>query len=469
MDRWRIGAWLLPVLLAAGPEQGVHLGNGIRIGEVTGTGARIWVRLTSRAEANSSGTPFPDAKLREPQLPRGRVLAEMEGAMPGAAGQLRLTWHAVGVSETASGNWVDVDEKTDFAHIFALDRLEPATDYALRIEARGDASENTSCRLDTRLRTAAAATDPEPVSFCVVTGQDYHRRDAGDRGHAIYAHMLALEPDFLVHTGDTVYYDKPRPFAGSVELARFKWNRMYALPLQRAFHCRIPAYFIKDDHDILKDDCWPGQSYGEIDWERGLALFREQLPVGDLPFRTIRRGRDLQLWLVEGREFRSDNREPDGPDKTIWGEAQKRWLRETLSASDATFRIVISATPVVGPDRPTKNDNHANAGFRHEGARMREFLAGQEGVIVICGDRHWQYVSSDPVTGLTEFSCGPTSDAHAGGFRDADRSPMHSYLNIVGGFLHVAVEQEGDRPRLVLRHHGADGRSLNEIVREGRR
>ena len=148
-----------------------------------------------------------------------------------------------------------------------------------------------------------------------------------------------------------MYYDYSRsePKATNAALARFKWNRMYAMPFQRSFHNAVGAYFIKDDHDTVKNDCWPRQSYGDLTWEQGLGIFREQVPMGERTFRTVRWGRDLQVWLVEGRDFRSANPEPDGPDKTIWGAEQKRWFFESVRKSDATFRILVSPTPIVGP------------------------------------------------------------------------------------------------------------------------
>ncbi len=443
---------------------GVHMATGIKIGEVTCTSAIVWTRLTRAPKRNAGGTPFERLPQGEAQLPQGRELDEMEGAVPGAPGEVRLSyWIAGAPDERVTTPWLPVDEMGDFTRRFPLEELAPASVYSLAIEGRQGEGGTLACRVEGRFRTAPSEDAPASVSFCVVTGQDYHRRDDAQRGHRIYGQMLALDPDFLVHTGDTVYYDKPRPFAGTVELARFKWNRLYALPLQREFHRQVSCYFIKDDHDTLKNDCWPGQRYGELTWERGLELYREQLPVSEPPYRRIRWGRDLELWLVEGREYRSANRIADGPEKTIWGAQQKRWLVETLSASDATWRVLVSATPVIGPDRPKKNDNHANAGFAHEGGELRRFLASQPNTIVICGDRHWQYVSRDPQTGLREFSCGPTSEAHAGGFRLADRSEMHEYLNVCGGFLHAVLEQGADGPCLVLRHRGTDGGVLNEV------
>ena len=302
----------------------------------------------------------------------------------------------------------------------------------------------------------------------MVTGQEYTRRDDPDNGHKIYPQMGKLDLDFFVHTGDIVYYDKPGPYADSPALARFKWNRIYAMPFQRDFHNHVASYFMKDDHDTLKNDCWPGQRYGDLTWSKGLALFREQVPMGNNTYRTIRWGKDLQIWLVEGRDFRSPNTRPDGPGKTIWGDEQKRWFFRTVVESDATFRVLISPTPLVGPDRDNKNDNHANKGFTSEGDELRGFIGQQKNLYVICGDRHWQYVSVDAANHVREYSCGPTSDQHAGGFSEKKRSPMHEYLKVQGGFLSVLVRREDGIPTIAFRHHGVDGQICNEDVQSAR-
>jgi len=116
----------------------------------------------------------------------------------------------------------------------------------------------------------------------------------------------------------------------------------------------------------------------------------------------------------------------------------------------------------VGPDRSAKNDNHANAGFQYEGEEIRAFMAEQKNMVVACGDRHWQYVSVDPVTGLREYSCGAASDAHAGGWPKDEKRSQHEYLNVIGGFLSITVEREDDVPVLIARHHSVDGAVLNE-------
>jgi alkaline phosphatase D len=104
---------------------------------------------------------------------------------------------------------------------------------------------------------------------------------------------------------------------------------------------------------------------------------------------------------------------PDGPDKTLWGREQKDWLRRTILASDATFRVLISPTAIVGPDNPGQKDNHADRVFAHEGDEFRQWTRRLRNSYVCYGDRHWQYMATDPQTGLREFCCGPATDVHA--------------------------------------------------------
>ena len=456
---------LAPTTPAQQTPNAVHMANGIKVGEVHQTSARVWVRLTKHAEANTTGTPFTNQKAKTEQLPSGKQLRDMLGSVPGAAGDVRVQYHVHGTrSEPAVTEWLHVTAATDFTHTFALRELQAGATYDVLVEGRITKGSNTCCSITGQFRTAPKASASASASFCVITGQDYHRRDNKKLGHLIYRQMLKLAPDFLAHTGDTLYYDKAKPFASTVKLARFKWNRFYGLQLPREFHRQVATWFIKDDHDTLKDDCWPGQHYGDLTFARGLEIYREQLPVGDKPYRRVRWGKHLEVWFLEGREFRSSNRDPDGPDKTILGKTQMKWLKGTLAASDATFKIVVSATPIVGPDRKSKRDNHSNQNYQHEGKQLRAFLASQQRTFVICGDRHWQYASKDPATGLREWCCGPTSDKHAGGFRPSDRTDMHSYLKICGGFLHVLVRADEGQAKLVLRHYDPRGAITHEDI-----
>ena len=71
----------------------------------------------------------------------------------------------------------------------------------------------------------------------------------------------------------------------------------------------------------------------------------------------------------------------------------------------------------------------------------------------------------DPKTGAREYSCGPTTDRHAGGFSEKNRSEAHRYLKVCGGFLSVRLEYREGEPALAFRHHAVDGSVNNEDVR----
>lgn len=467
-------AILQPLAVAA---DGPYLGNGIKSGEASTTTIRIWTRLTARPAMGADGIPWPMIEpAREgnnwvfpgPQIPEGQTIEEMAYAVPGAPGEVRVTYWPESTSNMSSTTeWQAVAPQSDFTHQFVLQKLQPGTHYQCVVEARASGGAEPTARVQGTFQTAPLESESAAVTFTVVTGQEFWRRDDDLNGHKIYPLMQKLHPNFFVHTGDIVYYDNDGPWVTSAALARFKWNQMYALPFQRAFHNEVSSYFIRDDHDTWQNDCWPtmkNNKMGEFTYAQGVDIFFEQVPAPDRsqPWRTIRWSRDLQIWLPEGREFRSPNTDADGPEKTIWGAEQKAWFKKTVQESDAAFRVLISPTPLVGPDRGNKADNHANAVFTHEGDELRQFMADQKNMVVICGDRHWQYVSIDPATGLREFCSGPTSNAHAGGFSEDQREPMHQYLAVIGGFLSGTLRRVDGIPTLTFRHYDVEGKVVYE-------
>ncbi len=471
----------IPLCIAIGllaePATGraAELAMGFRVGEVTQDSAIVWSRVTKHPTANRNGV-VPDkvrTKRVEKYTPSRIAIADRLGAVPGADGQLRLLLsESPDFKNPRVFDWVTVRPEHDYTHQFQLDNLKPATCYHLRVEARPAQDADVSATHHGSFRTPAAADTWQDVSFGVVTGQYFHHLDHPDGFH-IYPAMQRAGIDFLIPTGDTVYYDSEEPRARTLALARFHWHRMYSLPRHVELHRRVAVYFEKDDHDTFSDDCYPtidSKWMHPFSFAQGLQVFREQVPMGEKTYRTIRWGRGLQIWLVEGRDFRSANTDPDGPEKTIWGKEQLQWLQQTILASDADFRVLISPTPIVGPDRSTKADNHSNKTFAYEGNYFRNWTKeqGLQNFYVCCGDRHWQYMSVDPKTGLREFSCGPASDEHAGGTpgHDMKIQPFH---RVKGGFLSVSVTGESNRPRIAFRHHDVHGDVVHEFTATSKR
>jgi len=324
-------------------------------------------------------------------------------------------------------------------------------------------------------RTLADLEDEEEVSFVVVTGMNYYsfyhnynprKAYKGEDKHLGYPALetiLKLKPDFFVGTGDNIYYDHPSREARAKTQAelRGKWHEQFILPRFVNLFAQVPTYWEKDDHDYRYNDCDP---YGdrEPSHELGIATFLEQVPVvhpkdeNPITYRTHRINKHLQIWLVEGRDYRSPNNITDGPAKTLWGKEQKEWLKRTLLESNATFKILISPTPMVGPDDVSKRDNHTNPnGFRYEGEEFFKWLKEhdflEKNFYLVCGDRHWQYHSVHP-SGFEEFSCGALVDANSRLGRkpgdekstdpDAKVKQIYTYEEATGGFLQVTIKPD---------------------------
>lgn len=451
-----------------------EMAMGFRVGEVTHDSVIVWTRITKHAERNWDGYRDPQKRVpkKDEYTPDPIKVADRDGATPGAPGQLRLTWSlAQDLSDDWSSEWVPVGPKTDFVHQFQVGDLRPATKYFLKIEARDSADSKTTATTTGSFATPADAGQWQDVSFGVVTGQSYWDLDHRE-GYHMYPAMQTLGLNFMVPTGDTVYLDSESPRARTVELARFHWQRMYSLPRHVEFHRHVPGYWEVDDHDTWANDCWSTMKakwMNPLTFEEGFSIYREQVPMGDDLYRTIRWGKGLQVWVVEGRRYRSANTAKDGPDKTIWGKEQLAWLKRTIMESDADFRVLVSPTPIVGPDRDKgKNDNHANDSFAHEGDLFRSWTADSKlkNFYTCCGDRHWQYMSIDPKTGLREFSCGPASDKHAGG--NPQQPDWQPFLRVKGGFLTVNVFQADGTPTVAFRHHDVYGKIVHEFTATSR-
>ena len=421
-----------------------YFGNGAKVGEVDQTSAIVWTRLTRQPQANFGLLPI----FTEGLPSNARSIIEMPlGVLDGEPGQICVHYARFNESfknllqnpKRQKTEWFEVDSSRDFTRQIKLAELTPATRYHYLIEARKADESKPSNSIEGFFETAPIKNDSTPIRFIVSTCQAVRSIDSGKDGHVAYKQMLGFKPHFFVHTGDILYYDKV-PLSKNESQARAKWNLMFAYSHNQHFHQQVTSYFMKDDHDTLKNDCWPGQKYGDLTFQQGLEIFREQIPMSKKTYRTYRWGKDVQIWMTENRDFRSPNRMPDGPEKTILGAEQKAWLKKSITESDATFKFVISPGPIVGPDKKGKADNHSNANFLNEGQELRDFLSKQKNTFVICGDRHWQYCSKDPKTGLLELGCGPINDEHKFGGNPGRKPELHRYFSGKGGFLGITVK-----------------------------
>jgi alkaline phosphatase D len=273
--------------------------TGVKIGEVTDTAAVVWTRLTAAAAPNARGKAFPRGKVVT--LPQDTRVADLQNACPGAPGRIRLRYGTdESLKDARATEWLDAVAKNDFIRQFRLTGLQPGTVYHYAAETTGPGGKPAHAPLRGRFETAPAPDRYADITFTVMSCSGYKDLDHAD-GYHVCAAMAKLRPNFFVHTGDNVYYDNDDLLANTVALARHHWHRMHALPRHVAFHRVTPGCWMKDDHDTLANDCWPGRNVKAmlpLTFAEGLAIFREQVPMGERTYRTFRWGRGVQVWLV---------------------------------------------------------------------------------------------------------------------------------------------------------------------------
>ncbi|MDW3648407.1 MAG: alkaline phosphatase D family protein [Bacteroidia bacterium] len=474
-----------------------HLGQGIMIGEVSENSAILQARLTT-----------------SPKL--------IEDDMPGITGTgiFEVSPNEDFSSPTFTHNVLAL-KKQDYIMKFQLNDLLPDTRYYYRL-LYGTVGKLYLTSKPGSFKTLAGAEISSDRSFVVVTGMNnyyfhYGKYNAAkaykgadkEKGFPALEAIKNLAPDYFIGTGDNVYFDHPnqKGFKAAQERGdnphpatyggkavedeagmRKKYHEQFSQQRFIELFRQVGTYWEKDDHDYRFNDADPFRDF-PISHELGIKNFREQLPVVDpkdplaKTYRKHRMNKELEVWFLEGRDYRSNNQDEPSNTKTIWGAEQKAWLKESLKKSDASFKIIISPTPMVGPDDAYKKDNHTNPnGFRQEGEAFFDWLNEEEfphdKLFFICGDRHWQYHAKHP-SGFEEFACGALVDNNsrvgrvAGGPKSTDPEALIKQFYIQdeadeasGGFLHLATESANGNTKLIFSFYDEKGELLYQSIKE---
>ena len=453
-----------------------------------------------------AGEVTADSVILQSRLTTGAGV--VEGDVPGAPGVARFELALSNdFADLIESTWLDATAERDFIVKTRITGLTPGTRYFYRLRY-GPNRDNTQLGPTRSFGTLPGAQGDRQVNFVVVTGMNYslfhgdgpRAGSPQDRelGYPALETILGKQPEFFVGTGDNVYYDVPFDrFERTQSYLRRRWHEQFVQPRFIDLFSEVPTYWEKDDHDYRYNDCdntvdnEPGPSPA-----LGAATFLEQVPVVDpndpdpVTYRTHRVSRDLQIWLVEVRDHRSPNMAEPGPDKTLWGVEQVAWFKRTMLESDATFKILISPTPMIGPDDanqagrqaaghdPFKRDNHSNPyGFQYERDQLFDWLEEHDFLdnhfYIVSGDRHWQYHSIHP-RGFEEFSTGALVDANARLGRAPGDPESNDPAGLIeqpfsspeptGGFLEVTVTP-GDGPTAAFRWFDERGVLTYETIR----
>ena len=312
-------------------------------------------------------------------------------------------------------------------------------------------------------------------------------------GLRMYDTIRRAQPDFFIHTGDTIYADGPVP--PDIKLAdgttwknlvtpakskvaetldEFRGNYTYNLLDEHArrFNAEVPQIVLWDDHEV-RNNWYPGMSLAGDDRytmkdalvlaARARRAFLEHSPIrlsqSSVPpiYRSCPYGPLLDVFAIDLRTYRGPNttnlQSVAGSETVHAGAQQLAWLKRALRSSTATWKVIASDLPIglVVRDGATAFEAIANGdagpplGRELEIADLLRFIRQQRirNVVWVTGDVHYaaahhydpqraRFKDFDP---FWEFVGGPL---HAGTFGPSDLD------NTFGPEVRFASAKRGD-------------------------
>ncbi|MGV1951803.1 alkaline phosphatase D family protein [Agrobacterium vitis] len=300
-----------------------------------------------------------------------------------------------------------------------------------------------------------------------------------ETGMKTYATMAKHQPDFFLHSGDTIYADGPlkeevdlkdgtkwknvvvtdekRKVAETLDEYRGQWkyNMMDKNVLELSAIC--PTHYQWDDHEVLNNwssgkDLTADSRYSEksiaLLSARAARAFHEMTPIRYTPaepgrvYRKISHGPLVDVFFLDMRSYRGSNH--DGmetvqtPESRILGAEQVAWLKRELTNSKATWKIIAADMPlglIVWDDFLNKKGTEAVAQGHNGEPRGRELeiaellrhmkTTGIRNTVWLTADVHYtaaHYYNPDKAAfqdfdPFWEFVSGPL---HAGTFGPSD-------------------------------------------------
>lgn len=423
-------------------------------------GARVLAQTSSLFSLGvASGDPTPRSVLLWTRLAPDPLEG---GGMP--AKPVRVRWEVArdeGMRQVVRRGQV-VARPADGHTVHAVaDGLAPDSWYYYRFSALGETS-----RIG-RTRTMPAGRTLAPrLRLAVVSCQDYQ-----NGYYAAYRDIVEQGVDFVVHTGDYIYEYGANPNAirqhrGGECRTLEEYRNRYALyrldPQLQDAHARFPFLVTWDDHEVENNYTGPISDDGEpVDafrTRRAVAYqaYWEHMPLraGARPrrdtmqlYRRLDFGRLARIFMLDGRQFRSDQPCVDPgslgvgeecpavyvEDRTFLGTRQERWLYAGLRRSRARWNVLAQQVMMMrgdlgqalGSTKPVYNMD-AWDGYQAQRQRILDFLAREKPAnpVVLTGDIHSAWVAElrqdflDPASPIVavEFVCTSISSSFLDSF-----------------------------------------------------
>jgi phosphodiesterase/alkaline phosphatase D-like protein len=310
--------------------------------------------------------------------------------------QVRYAREANAVTQGIRSDSVRLQKARDFAGVIEIDRAMPGTIfYALY-----DGDEAISDVQSFRMPPGSRQTGDVAIGFSGDMEERY-------KPFRIFDAISAQSIDAFVHLGDTVYADIPRrDFTPTVSHYRTKHSNNRSDRSLQSFMAKHAMIATWDDHEI-ENDCngeHPAMAVAE-------QVFREYWPArnsGELGlYRRLSFGRDIELFVLDTRRFRSPQDRVDGASKTMLGSAQKAQFIRDYVASNARYRLIATSVPFHGSSRDAWG---SYATERDELLAMFAAAHAASGVRTVCLSADYHFAREWPRNekrGVYEFMAGP--------------------------------------------------------------
>jgi alkaline phosphatase D len=360
---------------------------GVAAGEITSTSAVLWTRASEPGRVCVILDYPPIDKCRYVTASPGSdltVRVRVDGLRPGTRYKYQFAPGVFGAFETAPS---------------------PAARVSVRFAVSGDAD-------------ATPGPNGKP----------------GFNGFEVYGRMAAEKNDFNINLGDTIYSDSELAGAAVARTVPEKWAKYklgLVLPALQKLRASAGLYSHWDDHEFINDFS-RAESGAEI-YAAGVKAFTDYAPVAKPNsatglYRTFRWGKNLELFLLDERTFRSAKaddacsgdlaptvpqpvrdafatlapalRDPvpqacldalNDPKRTMLGAPQYAAFTKAIKASRATWKVIVNEVPI---QQYYALPYDRWEGYAAERERLLRFLqANVRNVVFLTTDTHGNLVN----------------------------------------------------------------------------
>lgn len=226
--------------------------------------------------------------------------------------------------------------------------------------------------------------------------------------------MADKKADFMVWGGDNTYLREVDFDSRTGIMQRYTHTR--SLPELQPLLGNMHHYATWDDHDYGPNDSDESYNMKETTLEAFKLFWGNQNYAFNGSVAGNFNWSDVEFFLLDDRWFRTPIGIKSLPNE-MFGDKQLRWLIESLKASKATFKFIVSGGQMLNTDASQYNETLIR--YSEERTKFLKMIQDDRisGVVLLSGDRHHSEVNKMERVGtypLYEFTVSPITAGSSG-------------------------------------------------------